>query len=129
MDSSFTGKEKANPIENNSPQLSRKFVVDIFAKRCKITPKEQAGQTRLKGKTIIFITKGIMNMLNGIKAKAFLIGTLAVSFLISGCGVKKDSYDRAMLVTGTNITEVTSAEKKKLLDQGSRSYWQYDPND
>jgi hypothetical protein len=46
MDSSFTGKEKANPIDNNSPQLSRKFVVDIFAKRCKITPKEQAGGIR-----------------------------------------------------------------------------------
>ena len=68
-------------------------------------------------------------MLNGIKAKAFLIGTLVFSFLISGCGVKKDSDDRVMLVTGNNITEVTSAGKKKLLDQGSRSYWQYDPDD
>ena len=77
----------------------------------------------------MFKTKGITNMLKGIKAKAFIIGTLAVSFLISGCGVKKDSDDRAMLVTGNNITEVTSAGKKKLLDQGSRSYWQYDPDD
>ena len=68
-------------------------------------------------------------MLNGIKAKALLIGTLAVSFLISGCGVKKDSDDRVMLQIGKNITEVNSAGKKKLLDQGSRSYWQYDPND
>ena len=56
-------------------------------------------------------------MFKGIKAKALLIGTIVVSFLISGCGGKKDSDDRVMLVAGNNITEVTSAGKKKLLDQ------------
>ena len=48
-----------------------------------------------------------MNMLNGIKTKALLIGTMAVSILISGCGVKKDSDDKVMLQIGNNITEVT----------------------
>ena len=70
-----------------------------------------------------------MNVSKGIKTRALLIGALVVSFLISGCGVKKDSDDRVMLEFGSNITEVNSAGKKKLLDQGSRSYWQYDPND
>lgn len=42
------------------------------------------------------------------KSKALLIGTMVVSILISGCGVKKDSDDKAMLVIGNNITEVTS---------------------
>ncbi len=67
-------------------------------------------------------------MLKGIKAKALLIGTLVFSFLISGCGVKKDSDDRVMLVTGNNITEVTSAGKKKLLDKNYGGYLQYDPD-
>jgi len=56
----------------------------------------------------ILKTKGLTNMLNGIKSKALLIGTMVVSILISGCGVKKDSDDKAMLVIGNNITEVTS---------------------
>ena len=68
-------------------------------------------------------------MLNGIKTRALLIGALVVSFLISGCGVKKDSNDKAMLVIGSNITEVTSDGQKKLLDKGGASYWQYDPDD
>ena len=55
-------------------------------------------------------------MLNGMKAKAFLIGTMAISILISGCGVKKDSDDKVMLEIGDNITEVTSDGKKNLLD-------------
>ena len=68
-------------------------------------------------------------MLNGIKAKALLIGTLAVSFLISGCGVKKDSDDKALLLDRKNITEVTSNGKKNLLDisKNHETYWQYDP--
>ena len=67
-------------------------------------------------------------MLNGMKAKALLIGTLAVSILISGCGVKKDSDDRVMLEIGDNITEVTSDGKKNLLDikYNGSTYWQYD---
>ena len=67
-------------------------------------------------------------MLKGIKAKALLIGTLVFSFLISGCGVKKDSDDKAMLVIGSNITEVTSDGQKKLLDisNNKATYWQYD---
>ena len=68
-----------------------------------------------------------MNVSKGIKTRALLIGALVVSFLISGCGVKKDSDDKAMLVIGSNITEVTSDGQKKLLDKGSASYWQYDP--
>lgn len=55
-------------------------------------------------------------MLNGMKAKALLIGTMAISILISGCGVKKDSDDKVMLEIGDNITEVTSDGKKNLLD-------------
>lgn len=68
-----------------------------------------------------------MNVLKGIKTKALLIGALLVSFLISGCGVKTESDDKAMLVIGSNITEVTSDGRKKLLDKGNASYWQYDP--
>ena len=68
-----------------------------------------------------------MNVLKGIKTRALLIGALVVSFLISGCGVKKESDDKAMLVIGSKITEVTSDGQKKLLDKGSASYWQYDP--
>ena len=70
-----------------------------------------------------------MNVLKGIKTRALLIGALAVSFLISGCGVKKESDDKAMLVIGSNITEVTSDGQKKLLDKGGAGYWQYDPDD
>ena len=71
-------------------------------------------------------TKGITNMLNGIKSKALLIGTMAVSILISGCGVKKDSDDRAMLFIGKTITEVNSDGQETLLDTHSGTYWQYD---
>ena len=67
-------------------------------------------------------------MLNGIKAKVLLIGAMAVSMLISGCGVKKDSDDKVMLQNGRNITEVTSGGKKNLLNNGSAEYWQYDPD-
>ena len=66
------------------------------------------------------------NMLNGIKAKAILIGIMAVSILISGCGVKKDSDDRAMLVIGKTITEVNSDGKETLLDTHFGRYGQYD---
>ena len=66
------------------------------------------------------------NMLNGIKAKAILIGIMAVSILISGCGVKKDSDDRAMLVIGKTITEVSSDGKETLLDTHFGRYGQYD---
>ena len=68
-------------------------------------------------------------MLKGIKAKALLIGTLVFSFLISGCGVKKDSDDKVMLLDRKNITEVTSNGKKNLLDisKDHKTYWQYDP--
>ena len=68
-------------------------------------------------------------MLKGIKFKALLIGALAVSFLISGCGVKKDSDDKVMLLDRKNITEVTSNGKKNLLDisKDHKTYWQYDP--
>ena len=59
----------------------------------------------------MFKTKGITNMLKGIKAKALLIGTLVFSFLISGCGVKKDCDDRVMLEFGSNINAVNSAGK------------------
>ena len=72
-------------------------------------------------------TKGITNMLNGIKSKAFLIGILVVSMLISGCGVKKDSDDKAILVNGRNIIEVNSKGKKNLLDKNYGEYLQYDP--
>ena len=67
-------------------------------------------------------------MLKGIKAKTLLIGTLVFSFLISGCGVKKDSDDKAMLVIGNNITEVTSDGQENLLDikYNGSTYWQYD---
>ena len=67
-------------------------------------------------------------MLNGMKAKALLIGTMVISFLISGCGVKKDSDDKVMLLDRKNITEVTSGGKKNLLDisKDHKTYWQYD---
>ena len=67
-------------------------------------------------------------MLNGMKAKALLIGTMAISILISGCGVKKDSDDKVMLEIGDNITEVTSDGQKNLLDisNNKATYWQYD---
>ena len=71
----------------------------------------------------------ITNMLKGIKSKILLIGTLVVSMLISGCGVKKDSDDKVMLVHGGNIIEVNSEGKKKLLDNNYGGYMQYDPND
>lgn len=68
------------------------------------------------------------NMLNGIKAKAILIGIMAVSILISGCGVKKDSDDRAMLVIGKTITAVNSDGREKIMDLKyyGQTYWQYD---
>ena len=66
------------------------------------------------------------NMINGIKTKAILIGIMAVSILISGCGVKKDSDDKVMLVIGKTITEVTSDGQETLLDTRSGRYWQYD---
>ena len=64
-------------------------------------------------------------MITGIKHKALLIGTLAVSILICGCGVKKDSDDKAMLVIGDNITEVTSDGQEDLLDVSNNkaTYW------
>ncbi len=67
-------------------------------------------------------------MLNGMKAKALLIGTMAISILISGCGVKKDSDDKVMLLDRKNITEVISGGKKNLLDisKDHKTYWQYD---
>lgn len=67
-------------------------------------------------------------MLNGIRSKALLTGIIVVSILISGCGVKKDSDDKAMLLNRKNITEVTSAGKKNLLDisKNHNTYWQYD---
>ena len=68
-------------------------------------------------------------MFKGIKSKILLIGAMAVSMLISGCGVKKDSDDKVMLVHGRNIIEVNSEGKKKLLDNNYGGYMQYDPND
>ena len=67
-------------------------------------------------------------MLNGIKSKALLTGIMAVSILISGCGVKKDSDDKVMLVIDESITEVTSNGKESLLDirDNGATYWQYD---
>ena len=65
-------------------------------------------------------------MLNGIKAKALLIGAMVVSILISGCGVKKDSDDKVMLVIGKTITEVNSDGQETLLDTRLGRYWQYD---
>ena len=67
-------------------------------------------------------------MLNVIRSKALLIGTLVVSMLISGCGVKKDSDDKVMLVIGDNITEVASDGQEDLLDVSNNkaTYWQYD---
>jgi len=69
------------------------------------------------------------DMLKGIKAKALLTGTMAVSILISGCGAKKDSDDKVMLDIGDNITEVTSDGQKSILDisDNKATYWQYDP--
>ena len=62
------------------------------------------------------------------KSTVILIALLALSFLISGCGVKKDSDDKVMLQIGNNITEVTSDGQKKLLDisNNKATYWQYD---
>ena len=73
-------------------------------------------------------TQVITNMLNGIKSKALLTGIMAVTIMISGCGVKKDSDDKVMLQIGDNITEVTSDGQKKLLDisNNEATYWQYD---
>ena len=67
-------------------------------------------------------------MLNGIKSKALLTGIMAVTIMISGCGVKKDSDDKVMLEIGDNITEVTSDGQKDLLDisNNKATYWQYD---
>lgn len=67
-------------------------------------------------------------MLNGIKVKVLLIGIMVVSMLISGCGEKKDSDDKVMLVNGRNIIEVNSEGKKKLLDKNYGGYLQYDPD-
>ena len=67
-------------------------------------------------------------MLSEIKVKVLLIGAMAVSLLISGCGVKKDSDDKAMLVNGRNIIEVNSEGKKKLLDKNYGGYLQYVPD-
>ena len=71
-----------------------------------------------------------IKMFKEIKLKALLIGTLIVSILLSGCGVKKDSDDQVMLVIGHYITEVTSGGKENLLDikHRSRNHWQYDPD-
>ena len=67
-------------------------------------------------------------MLNVKKTKSLLIGTMAVSMLISGCGVKKDSDDKAMLEIGDSITEVNSDGHKNLLDikHDGRNFYQYD---
>ena len=67
-------------------------------------------------------------MLSGIRSKALLIGTMAVSILISERGEKKDSDDKVMLEIGDNITEVTSDGQKNLLDisNNKATYWQYD---
>ena len=67
-------------------------------------------------------------MFKGIKSKILLIGAMVVSMLISGCGVKKDSDDKVMLVNGRNIIEVNSEGKKKLLDKNYGGYWQYVPD-
>ena len=73
-------------------------------------------------------TQVITNMLNGIKSKALLTGIMAVTIMISGCGVKKDPDDKVMLEIGDNITEVTSDGQKNLLDISNNraTYWQYD---
>lgn len=68
-------------------------------------------------------------MFKGIKSKALLIGTMAASILISGCGVEKDSDDRVMLEINEQITEVTSGGQEALLDTNYGSYWQYDSDD
>lgn len=68
-------------------------------------------------------------MLNGKKTKTLLAGTMAVSILISGCGVEKDSDDRVMLEIDQCITEVTSDGQETLLDNNYGSYWQYDSDD
>ena len=67
-------------------------------------------------------------MFIGIKSKALLIGTMAASILISGCGVEKDSDDKVMLVIDESITEVTSDGQEILLDimANGSTYWQYD---
>ena len=67
-------------------------------------------------------------MLNGIKTKALLTGIMAVTIMISGCGVKKDSDDKAMLVIDRNITEVNSDGQENMLDVSGykANYWQYD---
>ena len=72
----------------------------------------------------------VISLFKRIKLKALLIGTLIVSVLLSGCGVKKDSDDQVMLVIGHYITEVTSGGKENLLDikHRSRNHWQYDPD-
>ena len=68
-------------------------------------------------------------MLNRKKSKALLIGTMAASILISGCGVKKDSDDKVLLQIDENITEITSDGQEDLLDISNykAQYWQYDP--
>ena len=65
-------------------------------------------------------------MINKAKSKTLLIGTIALSILISGCGVEKDSDDRVMLEINEQITEVTSGGQETLLDTNYGSYWQYD---
>lgn len=65
-------------------------------------------------------------MLNGKKSKALLTGTIVVSILMSGCGVKKDSDDRVMLEINESIREVTSDGQELLLDTwGQALIWSY----
>lgn len=68
-------------------------------------------------------------MINKTKSKTLLIGIMAVSTLISGCGVEKDSDDRVMLEIDEQITEVTSEGQETLLDNNFGTYWQYDSDD
>ena len=67
-------------------------------------------------------------MLSGIKSKALLTGIMAVTIMISGCGVKKDPDDKAMLVIDKSIVEVNSDGQENLLDVSDykANYWQYD---
>ena len=37
-------------------------------------------------------------MINGLKPKALLVGTLVVSILSSGCGVKKERYRHSCIL-------------------------------
>ena len=61
-------------------------------------------------------------MINKTKSKTLLIRIMAVSILISGCGVEKDSDDRVMLEIDECITEVTSEGQEILLDNNFGTY-------